>query len=198
MEGAERKGRRGNSDPHVGPVPHLCLTCAPPVPHLCPTCVRKRSHVSPPCSLWHPPRLNRKEGGASPRYQLTSSAFTLGLGDYSRKDSALSVFLQSKHLTESSNWGCYGNIRTLETPGVSCSVGRGQGLNYCGVRASEKLAEIDMPQLVKYQPAMRVAGRKYCVDPALIAAILCRQARRGNVLVDVGNVDDGVGVVQGD
>ncbi|XP_004704403.1 lysozyme g-like protein 1 [Echinops telfairi] len=99
-------------------------------------------------------------------------------------------------LSESSNWGCYGNIRTLETPGASCGVGRQRGINYCGVRASERLAEMDMPLLVRYQPIMRTVGRKYCVDPAVIAAILSRQSHGGNILLNVGNTNDGIGVVQ--
>ncbi|XP_006870809.1 PREDICTED: lysozyme g-like protein 1 [Chrysochloris asiatica] len=98
--------------------------------------------------------------------------------------------------SESSNWGCYGNIRTLETPGASCGIGRRRGLNYCGVRASERLAEIDMPQLVRYQPILRTVGQKYCVDPAIIAAILSRQSQAGNVLVNVGNAGDGIRIVQ--
>ncbi|MBZ3885415.1 Lysozyme g-like protein 1, partial [Sciurus carolinensis] len=103
---------------------------------------------------------------------------------------------------ESSNLGCYGNIRTLDTPGASCGVGRRHGLNYCGVRASERLAEIDMPYLVRYQPIMRTVGQRYCVDPAVIAGVLSRQSQGGNFLVNVGNagnvgnMGDGVRVVQ--
>ncbi|XP_006887854.1 PREDICTED: lysozyme g-like protein 1 [Elephantulus edwardii] len=99
-------------------------------------------------------------------------------------------------LSESSNWECYGNIRTLETPGASCGAGRRRGLNYCGIRASERLAEIDMPQLIRYQPMMRTVGQKYCVDPAVIAAILSRQNHGGKVLINAGNVHNGFGVVQ--
>uniref|UniRef100_A0A8D2CX53 Lysozyme g-like protein n=1 Tax=Sciurus vulgaris TaxID=55149 RepID=A0A8D2CX53_SCIVU len=96
-------------------------------------------------------------------------------------------------LSESSNLGCYGNIRTLDTPGASCGVGRRHGLNYCGVRASERLAEIDMPHLVRYQPIMQTVGQRYCVDPAVIAGVLSRQSQGGNFLVNMG---DGVRVVQ--
>ncbi|XP_008588859.1 PREDICTED: lysozyme g-like protein 1 [Galeopterus variegatus] len=98
--------------------------------------------------------------------------------------------------SESSNWGCYGNIRTLDTPGASCGIGKRHGLNYCGVRASERLAEIDMPNLVKYQPIMRAVGQKYCIDPAVIAGVLSRESQGGNILVNVGNSGGGIGVVQ--
>ncbi|XP_050611123.1 lysozyme g-like protein 1 [Macaca thibetana thibetana] len=90
-------------------------------------------------------------------------------------------------LSESSNWGCYGNIQTLDTPGASCGIGRHHGLNYCGVRASERLAEIDMPYLLKYQPTMQTIGQKYCVDPAVIAGILSRKSPGDKILVNVGD-----------
>ncbi|XP_027698361.1 lysozyme g-like protein 1 isoform X2 [Vombatus ursinus] len=82
--------------------------------------------------------------------------------------------------TESTNWGCYGNIRNIDTPGASCIIGRQRGLNYCGVRASERLAEMDLPYVQRYQPTLRVIGRKYCVDPALIAGIMSRESYGGN------------------
>lgn len=65
-----------------------------------------------------------------------------------------------------------------------------------GVRASERLAEIDMPYLLRYQPVIRTVGRKYCMDPAVIAGVLSRESHGGNVMANVGNVDDGIGVVQ--
>ncbi|XP_072597981.1 lysozyme g-like protein 1 [Vulpes vulpes] len=98
--------------------------------------------------------------------------------------------------SESSNWGCYGNIRNVETPGASCGIGKRHGLNYCGVRASERLAEIDMPYLLRYQPVIHTVGQKYCVDPAVIAAVLSRESHGGNAMVNVGNTGNGIGVVQ--
>lgn len=65
-----------------------------------------------------------------------------------------------------------------------------------GVRASERLAEIDMPYLLRYQPMMRTVGQKYCVDPAVIAGVVSREYPGGNLLVHAGNVDDGVRVAQ--
>ncbi|XP_003471623.1 lysozyme g-like protein 1 [Cavia porcellus] len=88
--------------------------------------------------------------------------------------------------SESSSWGCYGNIGTLDTPGASCGTGRRYGLTYCGVRASERLAEIHLPHLLRYQPILRTIGRKYCVDPAVIAGILSRESLRGSVPIKVG------------
>lgn len=65
-----------------------------------------------------------------------------------------------------------------------------------GVRASERLAEIDIPSLLRYRPFMRTVGQKYCVDPAVIAGVLSRQSHGSNVLANVDGVGDGVKVVQ--
>lgn len=65
-----------------------------------------------------------------------------------------------------------------------------------GVRASERLAEIDMPYILRYQPVIRTVGQKYCMDPAVIAGVLSRESHGGNIMVNVGNVGDGIGVVQ--
>ncbi|XP_058390644.1 lysozyme g-like protein 1 [Diceros bicornis minor] len=98
--------------------------------------------------------------------------------------------------SEGSSWGCYGDIQTLDTPGASCRIGRLRGLSYCGVRASERLAEIDKPYLLRYQHIMRTVGQKYCVDPAVIAGVLSRESHGGNVQVNVDNAGDGIRVVQ--
>lgn len=65
-----------------------------------------------------------------------------------------------------------------------------------GVRASERLAEMDMPSLLRYRPVMRAVGQKYCVDPAVIAGVLSRQPHGSSVLASVGAVGDGVKMVQ--
>nr|XP_054403314.1 lysozyme g-like protein 1 isoform X2 [Pongo abelii]XP_054403315.1 lysozyme g-like protein 1 isoform X2 [Pongo abelii] len=56
-----------------------------------------------------------------------------------------------------------------------------------GVRASETLAEIDMPYLLKYQPTMQTIGQKYCVDPAVIAPVLSRKSPGDKILVNMGD-----------
>lgn len=58
------------------------------------------------------------------------------------------------------------------------------------------MAEIDLPYLLRYQPVMHTIGQKYCVDPAVIAGVMSRESPSGNVLVNVGTVDNGIGVVQ--
>uniref|UniRef100_A0A4W2D0D9 Lysozyme g-like protein n=1 Tax=Bos indicus x Bos taurus TaxID=30522 RepID=A0A4W2D0D9_BOBOX len=96
--------------------------------------------------------------------------------------------------SESSSWGCCGDIWALHTPGASCGIGRRQGLSLCRVRASESLAEIDMPSLLRY--IIRTVGQKYCLDPAVIAGVLSRQSHGSNILANVDDVGDGVRVVQ--
>ncbi|KAM5227469.1 lysozyme g-like protein 1 [Ctenodactylus gundi] len=96
-------------------------------------------------------------------------------------------FLALAGSSEGGSWGCYGNIRTLDTPGASCGIGRRRGLTYCGVRASERLAEIDMPYLQRYQPVMLTVAQKYCMDPAVIAGVLSREFQGGSVPVIVGD-----------
>lgn len=64
-----------------------------------------------------------------------------------------------------------------------------------GVRASERMAEIDMPYLVRYQPVIYTVGQKYCMDPAVIAGVVSRESPSGNV-INMGNVGDGIRVVQ--
>uniref|UniRef100_G3W6E3 Lysozyme g-like protein n=1 Tax=Sarcophilus harrisii TaxID=9305 RepID=G3W6E3_SARHA len=121
--------------------------------------------------------------------------FTLEIS-FSTADGPLFLVLGLFNPTESSNWGCYGNIRNINTPGASCIIGRRRGLNYCGVRASERLAEIDLPYIQRYQPTLRVIGQKYCMDPAVIAGIMSRQSHGGNVLVSEGNIPSGNVLVQ--
>lgn len=43
---------------------------------------------------------------------------------------------------------------------------------------------------------MRTVGQKYCVDPAVIAGVVSREYPGGHILVNAGNVDDGIRVVQ--
>ncbi|XP_037662564.1 lysozyme g-like protein 1 [Choloepus didactylus] len=120
----------------------------------------------------HVPRLNRESFQVPDLWSRIGAMSALWL---------LLGLLAVTHSAESSNWGCYGNIRTFDTPGASCVTGRRQGLNYCGVRASERLAEMDKPYLLRYQPVLRAVGQRYCVDPAVIAGLLSRQSLGGRV-----------------
>lgn len=73
------------------------------------------------------------------------------------------------------------NIITDAT-GASPKTARQDGLGYDGVRASEKMAEIDLQRMKKYKDKIISAGKKSEIDPALIAGIISRESRAGNVL----------------
>ncbi|XP_055256479.1 lysozyme g-like protein 2 [Moschus berezovskii] len=77
--------------------------------------------------------------------------------------------------------GCYGDIMTMEAPGVPCDNTR---LTACGIRGSEMFAEMDLKALQSYQILIKEIGLRHCVDPALIAAIISRESHGGTVLLD--------------
>uniref|UniRef100_A0A452RKN7 Lysozyme g2 n=1 Tax=Ursus americanus TaxID=9643 RepID=A0A452RKN7_URSAM len=77
--------------------------------------------------------------------------------------------------------GCYGDIMTMETSGAACDITR---LMNCGIRGSEMFAEMDLRALKTYQILIKEVGLRYCVDPALIAAIISRESHGGTVLQD--------------
>ncbi|XP_007521940.2 lysozyme g-like protein 2 isoform X2 [Erinaceus europaeus] len=75
--------------------------------------------------------------------------------------------------------GCYGDILTMETSGAPCDITR---LINCGIRGSEMFAEMDLRAIKPYQTLIKEVGLRYCVDPALIAAIISRESHGGTVL----------------
>ncbi|CAM5075140.1 unnamed protein product [Natator depressus] len=84
--------------------------------------------------------------------------------------------------TSESQTGCFGNINNVDTTGASCKTARQEGLNYCGVPASEKIAERDLNNMNKYKTIIKSAGKKRCVDPAVIAGIISRESHAGTLL----------------
>lgn len=53
-----------------------------------------------------------------------------------------------------------------------------------GIHGSEMFAEMDLRALKPYQILIKEVGLRYCVDPALIAAIISRESHGGAVLQD--------------
>ena len=53
---------------------------------------------------------------------------------------------------------------------------------YLGVRASETMAKTDAGRMEKYWPIINNSGKRFGIEPALIAAIISRESRAGNVL----------------
>uniref|UniRef100_A0A8C4YPZ3 Lysozyme g n=1 Tax=Gopherus evgoodei TaxID=1825980 RepID=A0A8C4YPZ3_9SAUR len=71
--------------------------------------------------------------------------------------------------TSESQTGCFGNINNVDATGASCKTAGQEGLDYCGGPASEKIAERDLNNMNKYKAIIKNAGKKKCVDPAVIA-----------------------------
>ncbi|XP_051798994.1 lysozyme g-like isoform X1 [Acanthochromis polyacanthus] len=76
----------------------------------------------------------------------------------------------------------YGSIVDVDTTGASRETAQQDRLDCLGVDASEKMAETDAERMEKYRSIINAVGRKYDIEPALIAAIISRQSRAGNVL----------------
>lgn len=51
-----------------------------------------------------------------------------------------------------------------------------------GVEASHTMAKTDLQRMERYKAIIKEVGRKYGVEPALIAAIISRESRAGNCL----------------
>ncbi|NXP53994.1 LYG protein, partial [Heliornis fulica] len=94
---------------------------------------------------------------------------------------------------------CYGSVTRIETPGASCQTAKPEGLSYCGKRASEKIAEVDLKAMNQYKTIIRKVGEKLCVEPAVIAGIISRESHAGKILKDGwGDHGNGFGLMQVD
>ncbi|XP_067416040.1 lysozyme g-like isoform X1 [Emydura macquarii macquarii] len=101
--------------------------------------------------------------------------------------------------TSESQTGCYGNVNNVDTTGASCATASPEGLSYCGVSASQKIAEKDLTNMNTYKTIIKSAGQKKCVDPAVIAAIISRESHAGTILSNGwGDYGYGFGLMQVD
>ncbi|XP_040585590.1 lysozyme g-like protein 2 [Mesocricetus auratus] len=75
--------------------------------------------------------------------------------------------------------GCYGDIMTMETFGAPCDI---NNLLNCGIHGSEMFAEMDLKAITHYRILIKEVGQRYCIDPAIIAAIISRESHGGVVL----------------
>ncbi|KAK2816846.1 hypothetical protein Q5P01_025037 [Channa striata] len=78
----------------------------------------------------------------------------------------------------------YGDIMKVETSGASVRTAQQDKLTQSGVPASHTMAKTDAGRMEKYREKITKVGHKYGIDPALIAAIISRESRAGNVLHD--------------
>ncbi|NXF54438.1 LYG protein, partial [Oceanites oceanicus] len=94
---------------------------------------------------------------------------------------------------------CYGSVNRIKTPGASCKTAKPEGLSYCGVRASEKIAERDLRAMDQYKTLIKRVGEKLCVEPAVIAGIISRESHAGKILKNGwGDNGNGFGLMQVD
>ncbi|XP_006026397.1 lysozyme g-like [Alligator sinensis] len=102
------------------------------------------------------------------------------------------IILGLAALIDTSNQsGCYGDINRVDSTGASCQTAKPERLKYCGVPASQKIAEGDLTRMNKYKDIIKSAGRKQCVDPAVIAGIISRESHAGAALTADGWGDGG-------
>ncbi|NXI94053.1 LYG protein, partial [Psophia crepitans] len=94
---------------------------------------------------------------------------------------------------------CYGSVNRIKTPGASCKTAKPEGLSYCGVRASQTIAEKDLKAMNRYKTIIKKVGKTLCIEPALIAGIISRESHAGTILKNgSGDNGNGFGLMQVD
>ncbi|NXF98643.1 LYG protein, partial [Eubucco bourcierii] len=94
---------------------------------------------------------------------------------------------------------CYGSVNRIQTSGASCATAKPERLSYCGVRASETIAERDLKAMDQYKTIIKRVGEKLCVEPAVIAGIISRESHAGKALKNGwGDNGNGFGLMQVD
>nr|ART85744.1 G-type lysozyme [Hippocampus abdominalis] len=78
----------------------------------------------------------------------------------------------------------YGDIMKVDTSGASMKTAGQDRLTYAGVAASNTMAQTDLGRMNNYKAIIQRVGGKKDVDPAIIAGIISRESRAGNVLVN--------------
>ncbi|XP_053160484.1 lysozyme g-like [Hemicordylus capensis] len=91
----------------------------------------------------------------------------------------------SASVEPNANYGCYGDLRSIDTPVITC--GNVADTSNCGGTAIERVAQIDIVRVRRYEVQIRNVARNLCVEPALIAAMICRESRVGHLLVNGWN-----------
>ncbi|NXJ10895.1 LYG protein, partial [Odontophorus gujanensis] len=94
---------------------------------------------------------------------------------------------------------CYGSVNRIDTTGASCKTAKPEGLNYCGVPASRKIAERDLGSMNRYKVLIKKVGEALCIEPAVIAGIISRESHAGKILKNGwGDNGNGFGLMQVD
>ncbi|XP_078403805.1 lysozyme g-like 1 [Cetorhinus maximus] len=93
----------------------------------------------------------------------------------------------------------YGDITKVETTGASGQTANQDKLTEKGIDASHKLMATDLERVNKYKALINKVATANRVDPAIIGAIMSRESRGGNVLINGwGDHGNGFGLMQVD
>ncbi|XP_074839375.1 lysozyme g-like [Carettochelys insculpta] len=84
------------------------------------------------------------------------------------------------------SYGCYGDLQTIQTPEVSCEPVQTPA---CGVQSAAKLVQVHIIRLRQYEVPIKRVAKIYCIDPALIGALISVESGAGLNLVDGWNRD---------
>ncbi|CAM4611797.1 hypothetical protein PO909_006621 [Leuciscus waleckii] len=76
----------------------------------------------------------------------------------------------------------FGDVMKIDTTGASEVTAKQDKLTIKGVEASKKLAEVDLTRMEKYKSIITKVGKAKKMDPAVIAGIISRETRAGNLL----------------
>nr|XP_056718140.1 uncharacterized protein LOC130488489 [Euleptes europaea] len=90
-------------------------------------------------------------------------------------------------IESSSNYRCYGDITTFDTPVITC--GNVGYMTNCGVPAVERAVKINLSALKRYRTQIVDVGKKLCVDPAILGAMICLDSGAGTRLRNGWNKD---------
>ncbi|XP_072269404.1 lysozyme g-like [Pyxicephalus adspersus] len=109
----------------------------------------------------------------------------------------LTIVILSTLATTVYTSGKYGDINKVPTTGAACATAKQDKLSYCGVEASKKLAQNDLGRINKYKSKILSVAKQKEMDPSVIAGIMSRESRGGNVLKNGwGDHGNGFGLMQ--
>ncbi|XP_074545602.1 lysozyme g-like isoform X4 [Halichoeres trimaculatus] len=83
-----------------------------------------------------------------------------------------------------------GDIMRVETTGASWQTAQQDRLGSSGVEASHTMAQTDADRMEEFRSKINRVGAMKGIDPALIAAIISRESRAGNVIRATGGWGD--------
>ncbi|XP_060687990.1 lysozyme g-like [Hemiscyllium ocellatum] len=93
----------------------------------------------------------------------------------------------------------YGDITKVDTTSASDKTAKQDKLSVTGVAASHKMMSMDLNRVNKYKTLIDKVACAKQIDPAIIGAIISRESRGGNALVNGwGDNENGFGLMQVD